>query len=52
MPRALSFVAFFAVALTVAGSLHYYVWARLVRNLALPVVWHRVLSGLVVALFF
>ena len=51
MPRALSFVAFFAVALTVAGSLHYYVWARLVRDLALPVVWHRVLSGLVVALF-
>lgn len=51
MPRALSFVVFFAVALTVAGSLHYYVWARLVRDLALPVVWHRVLSGLVVALF-
>ncbi len=51
MPRALSFVVFFAVALTVAGSLHYYVWARLVRDLALPLVWHRVLTGLVIALF-
>lgn len=51
MPRTLSFVLFFTVALSLAGSLHYYIWARLVRDLALPVLWHRVLTGLVIALF-
>lgn len=51
MPRTLSFVLFFTIALSLAGSLHYYVWARLVRDLALPVAWHRVLTALVVALF-
>ena len=51
VPRALSFFLFFAVVLTLAGSLHYYVWARLVRDLALPMSWHRGLSAVVVALF-
>ena len=51
MPRALSFALFFVVALSLAGSLHYYVWARLVRDLALPVAWHRGLTALVVGLF-
>lgn len=51
MPRTLSFVLFFTVALALAGSLHYYIWARLVRDLALPVLWHRALTGLLIALF-
>ncbi len=51
MPRALSFVVFFGVALSLAASLHYYVWARLVRDLALPLGWHRGLSALMVVLF-
>jgi len=51
VPRALSFALFFVVALSLAGSLHYYVWARLVRDLALPVAWHRGLTALVVGLF-
>lgn len=49
--RTLSFFLFFAVALSLAGSLHYYIWARLVRDVALPVLWHRVLTGVLVALF-
>ncbi|MBK7581667.1 MAG: metallophosphoesterase [Myxococcales bacterium] len=51
MPRALSFVVFFVVVLSLAGSLHYYVWARLVRDVALPLMWHRILTGLIIALF-
>lgn len=51
MPRTLSFVVFFGIALSLMGALHYYVWARLVRDLALPPIPHRVLSALVIALF-
>ena len=34
--RAMSFVAFFAVVILVLGGLHYYIWARLVRDTRLP----------------
>ena len=51
MPRALGYALFFAVALTILGALHYYVWARLVRDMGLPPLWHRGLSVLVVLLF-
>jgi predicted MPP superfamily phosphohydrolase len=47
----LSFALFFAIALSLLAGLHYYVWARLVRDLGLSAVAHRVLSALVVALF-
>ncbi|CAN5925458.1 metallophosphoesterase [soil metagenome] len=36
------FLIFFAVALLVLGSAHYYVWARLVRDAALPQPWARI----------
>ena len=51
MSRLLSFALFFTVMLTVMGAVHYYVWARLVRDLALPSVWQRPLTGAVIALF-
>ncbi len=35
------FLIFFAVALLILGSSHYYVWARLVRDAALPSPWAR-----------
>jgi predicted MPP superfamily phosphohydrolase len=51
VPRAVAFLVFFAVVLSLAGSLHYYLWSRLVRDVGLPLLWHRVLTGVVVALF-
>lgn len=33
---------FLAVFLTIVGGLHYYFWARLVRDTALPLLWARV----------
>ncbi|MEZ4224859.1 MAG: metallophosphoesterase [Polyangiaceae bacterium] len=50
-PQAWSFVLFFAVALTLVGAVHYYIWARLVRDLALPTWTHRGLTALVMLLF-
>jgi hypothetical protein len=49
--RPLSFFIFFAVALLITGALHYYIWARLVRDLGLPPGAHRALTALVVVLF-
>lgn len=51
MSRSVSFFVFFAVALSLVGALHYYVWARLVRDLALPPTAHRALTVVVVLLF-
>ena len=51
MSRAASFTLFFGVSLLLLGAVHYYVWARLVRDPALPAVLHRVLSVSVAALF-
>ena len=51
MPRWLSFAIFIVVSLTVIGGVHYYLWARLVRDLELATIWHRVLTGTSVALF-
>jgi predicted MPP superfamily phosphohydrolase len=50
MPRALSFALFFSIMLTIVGGTHYYVWARLVRDPALPSLAYRALTGLVVFL--
>jgi len=45
----MSFVAFFAVAILILGGLHYYIWARLVRDTRLPQPWAAaLLAGLVV----
>ena len=42
MARAISFATFFLVSLAVLGGMHYYLWARLVRDPALPEPWRRV----------
>ncbi|MBX3190390.1 MAG: metallophosphoesterase [Labilithrix sp.] len=42
---------FFSVAVLVIGGAHYYVWARLVRDAALPSPWGRVATLLLGALF-
>jgi predicted MPP superfamily phosphohydrolase len=44
-------LVFFVVALLVMGSAHYYVWARLVRDMALPARWSRVATLAVAFLF-
>jgi hypothetical protein len=46
--RAMSFVAFFAVVILVLGGLHYYVWARVVRDTRVPQPWAALsVAGLV-----
>jgi predicted MPP superfamily phosphohydrolase len=40
--RVLSFVVFLSIALLVLGGMHAYLWARLVRDTALPEPWRRV----------
>ena len=47
----LRYVIFFAVALLVLGGAHYYIWARLVRDAALPSPWARIATALIVGLF-
>jgi uncharacterized protein len=51
MSRTLSFAIFAGVALLLTAAIHYYIWARLVRDVALPSFAHRALTLLVVALF-
>ena len=50
MARLLPFLIFLAVALSLLGGMHYYIWARLVRDPHLPQTWARVLTVAVVAL--
>src|SRR4051812_12788404 len=45
------YLIFFAVALLILGSAHYYVWARLVRDAALPAPWARLAAALIALLF-
>lgn len=45
------YAVFFLVASLVMGSAHYYVWARLVRDAALPGPWGRVATIAIVVLF-
>lgn len=51
MSRLVSILIFAVVALAVTGTIHYYIWARLVRDLSLPPLAHRMLTGAVIALF-
>ncbi len=51
MTRALSFALFFLVALGITGAAHYYLWARLVRDVGLEPIPYRLLTGLFIALF-
>ncbi|HEY3235086.1 MAG TPA: metallophosphoesterase [Polyangiaceae bacterium] len=50
MSRAASFTVFFSIASAIVGLVHYYIWARLVRDLALPPSTHRALTVAVVVL--
>ena len=51
MHRLGSFLVFFAIALSLLGGMHYYVWARLVRDPGLPHAWARFLTVLLAVLF-
>lgn len=51
MSRAASFATFLSIVLSVLGAAHYYVWARLVRDVALAPGLQIALTALVVALF-
>jgi predicted MPP superfamily phosphohydrolase len=48
--RLASFLVFLAIALSLLGGMHYYVWARLVRDTGLPPPWGRVLTAAIVLL--
>src|SRR5882762_4681095 len=50
VPRLLPFLVFVAVALCLVGGMHYYLWARLVRDPQLPDAWARALTVTIVAL--
>lgn len=51
MSRALSIVIFLFVFVGLLGLVHYYIWARLVRDLALPRGLYRWLGRAIVTLF-
>jgi len=50
VPRLLPFLVFVAIALGLVSGMHYYLWARLVRDPQLPETWARVLTVTIVAL--
>ena len=50
MSRVGGFIVFLGIALSLIGGLHYYFWARLVRDTALPAPWRQLSTGLLVAL--
>jgi predicted MPP superfamily phosphohydrolase len=49
MSRLASFAIFIGVSLGILGGMHWYLWARLVRDPALPEPWRRIATLLVVA---
>ena len=49
VPRLLPFLIFLAVALTLVGGMHYYIWVRFVRDLHLPHPWVLVLTVAIIA---
>src|SRR5437870_5729661 len=50
MSRVLPFLVFLAIALSLIGGMHYYVWARLVRDTHLPPTAARLFTLLIVVL--
>ncbi len=50
MSRLFPFLLFLAVALSLVAGMHFYVWARLVRDPELPQAWARAGTGALVAL--
>ncbi len=50
MSRVGSFVIFLVIALSLLGGLHYYFWARLVRDTAMPAPWRQLATAALWAL--
>jgi len=50
VPRLVQFIIFFGVAVSLIFGLHYYLWARLVRDAALGGSWARALTALLTGL--
>ncbi|MEK7706207.1 MAG: metallophosphoesterase [Myxococcota bacterium] len=50
MSRAAGMTLFFSFALSIVGSIHYYLWARLVRDPAWPLPWRYVGAAVIVML--
>ena len=50
MSRLLPFLVFLAIALSLVGGMHYYLWVRLVRDPHLPQAWARALTAALVVL--
>jgi predicted MPP superfamily phosphohydrolase len=51
MPRAASFALFFAIALSILGAVHWYVWLRLVQSPEWALGLRRTLTGAMVLLY-
>jgi predicted MPP superfamily phosphohydrolase len=50
LPRLLSFVLFFSIAVALVGGMHFYIWTRLVRDTDVGEPWRRLFTiGLVAA---
>lgn len=47
MPRAINWIVFLTIALSLIGGVHFWIWGRLVRDLELPLVWQRLLGVLI-----
>lgn len=50
MQRIISLIVFLTIALSIVGGAHYYVWARLIRDVAFQPGMRRLLTGFVVVL--
>jgi predicted MPP superfamily phosphohydrolase len=48
--RTASFLVFFAIAISILTGMHYYVWARLVRDPQLPVTATRIATWVIIGL--
>lgn len=48
MNRVLTFTLFLSIVLAIVAGLHLFFWLRLVHDTALPTVWRRVATGVVV----
>ena len=51
LSRLFSFALFFSLMVSIVGGVHYYAWARLVRDLALPPGQVRLLTAVMIGLF-
>lgn len=48
MPRSVQFAIFITIMILITFGLHYYVWARLLRDPALPLFTRRILTGVLI----